>query len=291
MVKQIKDSLEKIDTDGLPMGEKTVEEYICGRYWNPYPTVRYTERPDTAAVYLYEGHVLVIIDGSPSVLITPATYWHHLQHIEEYRQRPVVGSYFRLVRYLAVWISIFLLPVWFLLVDNQHMLPDALAYLGPKEPSVVPLIVQLILIELGMDILKMATIHTPTSMATAIGLVAAVIIGQIAVSVGLFTNEAVLYLSVVAIATFATPTYELGLANRIFRLALLLATAAFGVTGYVGSITLWVLFLVSLKSFYIPYFWPFIPFSYQALKDTFLRAPIPLNRRRPTATHPQDSDR
>lgn len=85
-VEDTKATLQKIDTDGLPMAEKTVEEYLSGRHWNPYPTVRYTERPDTAAAHLYEGHVLIIIDGTPSVMITPATYWHHLQHAEEYRQ-------------------------------------------------------------------------------------------------------------------------------------------------------------------------------------------------------------
>lgn len=291
IVKQIKHSLKKIDIDGLPMGEKTVEEFICGRQWNPYPTVRYTERPDTAAVHLYEGHVLVMVDGSPSVLITPATFWHHLQHAEEYRQRPSVGAYFRFVRFFAVWLSIFLLPLWYLYTENQHMLPDALAFIGPKESTSVPLLVQLILVELGMDMLRMATIHTPSAMATALGLVSAVIIGQVAVQVGIFTNEVILYLSVAAIGTFATPTYELGLANRILRIALLLVTAAFGPIGYVVGVTVWMIFLVRLKSFNVPYLWPFIPFSPRALKDVFLRAPIPLQNRRPAAIHPEDPDR
>src|SRR5690606_36098743 len=78
-VEDIKSKLKEIDTDGLPMAEKTIEDYLSGRHWNPFPTVRYTERPDTAASHLYEGHVLLIIDGSPSVMITPTTYWHHLQ--------------------------------------------------------------------------------------------------------------------------------------------------------------------------------------------------------------------
>ncbi len=105
IVEEVKQSLAKIDTDGLPMGEKTVEEFISGRHLNPYPVVRYTERPDTAAAHLYEGHVLIFVDGSPSVLIAPATFWHHLQHAEEYRNKPIVGAYLRFVRFLAVWLS------------------------------------------------------------------------------------------------------------------------------------------------------------------------------------------
>ncbi|MFB4164306.1 spore germination protein [Alteribacillus sp. JSM 102045] len=291
MIKQIKNSLKEIDTDGLPMGEKTVEEFICGRHWNPYPTVRYTERPDTAAAYLYEGHVMLIIDGSPSVLITPTTFWHHLQHMEEYRQRPVVGTYFRYVRFLSIMLAIFLLPLWFLFADNSHLLPDELSFIGLKEPGTIPLLAQLIIIEIGIDMLRMATIHTPSSMGTALGLVAAVIIGEIAVTVGLLSNEVILYLSVVAIGTFSTPTYELGLANRLYRLVLLFITATFGAAGYMVGCLLWVLFLIRLKSFNIPYLWPFIPFSFEELRDALMRPPIPLNKHRPVVTHPKDPDR
>src|SRR5690606_34596056 len=99
LVERIKDKLKAIDVDGLPMGEKTVEEYIFGRHLNPYPMVRYTERPDTAAVHLLEGHVLVLVDGSPSVMICPTTFWHHVQHAEEYRQKPLVGAFLRWSRF------------------------------------------------------------------------------------------------------------------------------------------------------------------------------------------------
>lgn len=289
-VKKLKDSLENIDTDGLPMAEKTVEEFLVGRSWNPYPTVRYTERPDTAAVHLFEGHVLVMVDGSPSVMITPATFWHHLQHAEEYRQRPVVGAYFRFVRFFAVLLSIFLTPLWFFFAQHQEFLPAALAFIGPKESIAIPLILQLILVELGMDMLRMATIHTPTAMATALGLVAAVIIGQIAVAVGIFTNEVILYISFVAIGTFATPSYEFALANRLYRLFLLIVTAIFGLYGFIIAIMLWVLALARLKSFNLPYLWPFIPFSFRAMRDVVLRAPMPLKNRRPTALDPEDPD-
>ncbi|GAA0603429.1 spore germination protein [Virgibacillus siamensis] len=289
-VKHLKNSLKEIDTDGLPMAEKTLEEFLVGRSWNPYPTVRYTERPDTAAVHLYEGHVLVMVDGSPSVMITPATFWHHLQHAEEYRQRPIVGAYFRFVRFFAVMMSIFLTPLWFFFAQNQEFLPAALSFIGPKESIAVPLILQLLLVELGMDMLRMATIHTPTAMATALGLVAAVIIGQIAVSVGLFTNEVILYISFVAIGTFATPSYEFELANRLFRLLLLVITAIFGLYGFLIAIVLWVLALSRLNSFNVPFLWPFIPFSFRGMRDVVLRAPMPLKNRRPTVLDVEDPD-
>lgn len=291
LVKEIKDALEKIDTDGLPMAEKTVEEYIFGRHWNPYPMVRYTERPDTTASHLYEGHVIIIIDGSPSVMITPTTFWHHLQHAEEYRQNPLVGAYLRIVRFLAVWASLFLLPLWFLFVNHPELLPENLSYIGPDDPGNVPLIVQILLVEIGIDMLRMAAIHTPSSLATALGLVAAILIGQVAVEVGLFTNEVILYLAIAAIGTFATPSYEMSLANRLARIFLLLMAAIFNVYGFVIGMLVWIIYLARMKSLQTPYLWPFLPFSFRAFGEVIFRAPMPLKRRRPQVLHPKDPDR
>lgn len=291
LVKEIKESLEKIDTDGLPMAEKTIEEFVGGRHWNPYPIVRYTERPDTAASHLFEGHVIIIIDGSPSVMITPTTFWHHMQHAEEYRQKPVVGAYLRLIRFFAIWGSLFLLPLWYLFSVNPEFLPEGMKFIGPTDPGDVPLLVQLILAELGIDILRMAAVHTPSSLATALGLVAALMIGQVAVEVGLFTNETVLYISIAAIGTFATPSYEMSLANRLVRLVFLFVAGWFGLVGYIVAITIWLILMVRMKSFQTPYFWPFIPFSYRAFRDVLFRSPIPLKNRRPTILDPQDPDR
>jgi stage V sporulation protein AF len=290
-VKKIKDAIAKIDTDGLPMAEKTIEEYITGRHWNPFPHVRYTERPDTAAVHLYEGHVIIMVDGSPAVLITPTTFWHHLQHAEEYRNKPLVGAYLRLIRYILVWASIFLLPIWYLFATHPDMLPENLSYIGVNDPGQIPLFVQFMIIEVGLDGLRMAAIHTPTALATALGLVAALMIGQVAVEVGLLTNEVIMYFSIAAIGTFATPSYELSLANRLVRMFLLIVTAAFGTYGLVIGIVLFFLFLIRMNSFGIPYLWPFIPFNFRAFRDVIIRSPIPLKNRRPTVLHTKDPDR
>lgn len=290
-VEHLKHTLKKIDTDGLPMAEKTIEEFLSGRHWNPYPTIRYTERPDTAAAHLYEGHVLIIIDGSPSVMITPATYWQHLQHAEEYRQKPLVGAYLKMVRYFAVFLSIFILPLYYLLSVQPELLPQAIDFIGPNEQGNIPLLVQFLIAELGMDMLRMAAIHSPSSLATALGLVAAILIGQISVEVGWFSNEVILYIAVAAIGTYATPSYEMSLANHIVRIVLLLVTALFGVAGYVVGITLWILYLVRMETFKIPYFWPFLPFSLRGFREILIRTPIPLQSKRPDFLNPNDPDR
>jgi stage V sporulation protein AF len=291
VVREVKAALKKIDTDGLPMGDKTIEEYLFGQHYNPYPLVRYTERPDVAAAHLFEGHVLIMVDGSPSVIITPTTFWHHLQHAEEYRQKPIIGIALRLVRFSAVWSSIFLLPLWLLLATNQALLPEGLKYIGPNETGSVPLLGQFLIAEVGIEMLRMAAIHTPSALATALGLVAAILIGQVAIDVGLFSPEVVLYLAVAAVGSFATPSYEMSLANRLIRVVLLIATGFFHVFGYVISITLLLILLTTMRVFDTPYLWPFMPFSATSFRDVIFRSPIPLKRQRPKAIHPLDEDR
>ncbi|HBZ08631.1 MAG TPA: spore germination protein [Bacillus bacterium] len=288
LIETIRKEISNIDIDGISMADKTIEEYLMKQGYNPYPLVRYTERADVGAIHLLEGHVLIFIDTSPSVMITPATYFHHVQHAEEYRQSSAVGTFVRWTRFLGIWASIFLLPLWFLFVLEPSLLPEKLAYIGPDKESEVPLIIQLLIADLGIEFLRIAAIHTPTPLSTAMGLIAAVLIGQIAVDVGLFHSEVILYVSIAAIGTFSTPSYELSVANKIFRMLLLIAVALFKVPGFILGCTIYMLYLVSLRPLNAPYMWPFIPFNPIAFIQVLIRRPVPGSRLRPSIVHPRN---
>ncbi len=261
LVELVKKELNEIQIDGLTMADKTIEEFLVKQGYNPYPLVRYTERPDVAATHLLEGHVIIMVDTSPSVIITPTTYFHHVQHAEEYRQSPAVGTFVRWVRFLGIFASLFLLPLWFIFVLDPSLLPEKLSYIGPNEKTNIPIFVQLLIADIGIEFLRMAAIHTPTPLSTAMGLIAAALIGQIAIDVGLFVPEVILYVSVAAIGSFATPSYELSIANKIFRLLFLVVIALFGVPGFMIGVTVFLLFLANIRSLNTPYLWPFIPFD------------------------------
>lgn len=293
IVEEIRTRLAGIEVDGLPMAEKTVEEWLTKRNrWNPYPLVRYTERPDVAAVHLLEGHVLIFVDTSPSVMITPSTYFHHVQHAEEYRENPMTGLWVRWVRFLGIFASLFFIPLWILFtLIHREWLPTGLAFLGPEDIGAIPIILQFLFAELGIDLMRMAAIHTPTPLATAMGLIAAVLIGDIAVKVGLFAPETILYLAVAAIGMFATPSYELSMANRITRVFFVLSVALLDWYGLVAAFAMWFIMLCRTKSINRPYFWPLVPFNFKALLSVVLRAPVPFNNVRPSFVHPKDKDR
>lgn len=288
LVEIIKKELKEIEIDGIPMADKTVEEFLLKQGWNPYPMVRYTERPDVAATHLLEGHVAIIVDTSPSVIITPTTFFHHVQHAEEYRQTPAIGAFLRWVRFIGMIASVLLVPLWYLFVKNEELLPGALNFIGLKEEFTIPIIVQLMLALLGIDLLRMAAIHTPTPLSTAMGLIAAALIGQIAIDVGLFSAEVILYVAVSAIGSFATPSYELSVANKLTQIFLLFAVFFFNVPGFVVGLTATILYLAFLRSLNTPYLWPFIPFDPQAFMQIIIRVAVPLNKTRLQVTHPQN---
>lgn len=292
LVNSIKDKISSIEIDGIPMAEKSIEELIVsGNTWNPFPKVRYTERPDVAATHLFEGHILVMVDTSPSVIIAPATYFHHLQHAEEYRQNPAVGVYVRWIRFTAIIASLFVTPLWLLFALSPELLPASLDFIGPKETGNVPIFVQFIIAELSLDLMRMAAIHTPSPMATALGVIAALLIGDVAVKIGLFIPEVILYTAIVAVGTFSTPSYEMAMANRLLRLFILLSTGFFRLPGLIVSTVLSFILLALSKSFNVPYLWPLIPFNYRAMKSIVFRSPVPIQNIRPEILKPQDISR
>ncbi|AZV44197.1 spore germination protein [Peribacillus asahii] len=287
----IRKELNRIKLDGLPMADKTVEEFIVRQGYNPYPLIRYTERADIAAAHLLEGHVIVYVDTSPSVILVPTTIFHHMQHVEEFRQSPAVGTFVRWVRFLGIAASLFLLPVWFLFILDPGLLPEKLEFIGPNDKTKIPIVVQIFIAEVGIEFLRLAAIHTPTSLATAMGLIAAVLIGQIAIDVGLFVPEVILYAAVATIGTFVTPSYELGVANKIARLAILALVAIFEVPGLMIGFTLYFILLAGIKAFNTPYLWPLLPFNPKAFSHILLRRPVPGSILRPSVVHPRDKYR
>jgi stage V sporulation protein AF len=291
LLESIRDKIKQVEIDGIPLADKQLEEATVKRGWNPFPLVRYSERPDVVAAHLLEGNVTVFVDTSPSVMILPTTFFDLMQHAEENRQTPFMGTYLRWVRFIGVLASLFLMPLWFLLVLEPGMVPPGMAFIGPNETGDIPLVMQFVLAEIGVDLMRMASVHTPSPLATAMSLIAAILIGDVAVKTGLFVNEVILYMAVAAIGMFATPSYELGLANRIVRLLLIIAVALFRAPGFIVVTTLIFIMLVTMRSFNRPYMWPFIPFDLRSMANFLIRPPVLQNRMRPNLLRPQQRDK
>ncbi|WP_139787272.1 spore germination protein [Cohnella massiliensis] len=291
LVESVRDKIQAVNIDGIPLADKQLEEMTVKTGWNPFPLVRYSERPDVVAAHLLDGSVTVIVDTSPSIMLLPTTYFDLIQHAEENRQSPTIGTYLRWVRFFGMLASVFLLPLWFLYAQNPQLRPEWLWFIGVNEKGDLPLILQFILVELGLDLLRLASVHTPAPLVTAMSLISAILIGDIAVQTGLFVNEVILYMAVAAVGMFATPSYELGFANRIVRLVLLVATFLFNAEGFVVGSTVIFVWLALMRSFNAPFMWPLVPFNANALIGVIFRRPIPRSKFRPSINRSRDNSK
>jgi stage V sporulation protein AF len=176
-------------------------------------------------------------------------------------------------------------------VLQPHLLPETLSFLGPRESGIIPLGLQFVLAEIGLELVRMATVHVPSAQSTALGFIGAFMLGDFATKVGLFGNETIFYMAVAVVGTFATPSVELALAVRIFRMALVVLVTAFKLPGLLGGLLALLALLVTTKSFGIPYLWPLIPFNFKAMQDVIFRLPIPHKVLRPAALKPKDENR
>lgn len=271
VVNLLKDSINKLEIDNLVMSDRALEENIFQQHKSFYPLVRYSERPDIVANHILKGNVAIIIDTSASVILTPTVLLEHTKHVEEYRYPPLVGTMLRMVRYFSILASILIVPLWYLITTFTDY--ESIFLATPEVVLNIPIFWQIILVELMIEILRIATIHTPTQLSNAMGLVSAILLGQMAIDLGLFVPEILLYCSISAIGGFATPSYELSLANKVTKIILLILISLLGKIGFIIGFFGTIYYLLTITVFGVPYLYPLIPFDLKKLTSFVFRVP------------------
>ncbi len=266
--------LDELRTDALSLGHQSMAEcLIRTRWYNPFPKIRCTERPDAAAASLLEGSVLILCDNSPEAMILPTSIFDFLQETGDYYFPPITGCYIRLLRHAIFWITLFLTPLWYLLISHPEWLPDWMAFILPVSEARIPIFAQLLLTEFVIDGLKLASMNTPSMLTNSLSVVGGLILGDFAVNIGWLMPEVILYMAFVAIANFTQPSMELGYAFKFLRMGLLILTALFDVWGFVGGLLLCIVLLASNSTVNRrrSYLYPLIPFNGAALKRLVYR--------------------
>ena len=274
LVKYITEKLNGLQTDALTMGHQSLAEtLITSRWYNPFPKIRYTERPDTTAAHLLEGSVAVLLDNSPSVMILPTSIFTFLQETNDFYLPPLTGTYLRVVRHAVFWLTLFLTPLWFLGCLNPELVPTWLQFALPEERGILPIFLQLLLAEFVIDGLRMASMNTPDMLANSLSVVGGLILGEFAVDAGWLIPEVILYMAFVAIANFTQTSFELGYALKFMRILLLTLIAFFNIWGFAVGVLIILILIVSNRTVNgtHSYLYPLIPFSGRALLSLFIR--------------------
>lgn len=277
-VREIKEKIKAIKTDSLVMGHQSLIECLVRKRWyNPFPKVRCTERPDAACASILEGNIIVLCDNSPEALILPTCIFDFLQDTDDYYFPPITGSYLRIVRQIVFWSAVILTPVWYLLVHNAPNIPSQLMFLVPTEGGNVPILLQLIMAELVIDGLKLASLNTPSVMSNSFGVIGGLLLGDFAVQVGWLSADVIFYMAIVSIASFTQSNYELGYALKFVRILTLILTHLLNYWGFFLGILVGLVLICTNKTVngHHSYLYPLIPFNAKALSRLVFRLKKP----------------
>ena len=276
LLRKLRGKLLGLDVRSLTMAQESLAEAIRPKQWyNPFPKVRYTERPDAAAASIMEGSIVLMVDNSPSVMILPTGFFDFTQESNDYYFPPLVGTYLRVLRVTVFLLSLFITPAWYLMVSEPNRLPGWLNFLSSPEPVSLSLLSQLLVVEFLIDVLKLASLNTPDSLSNSFSMLGALVLGDFAVQAGWLGPEVLVYMAFVSVAGFAQPSYELGYAFKLLRVALLLVTAAFDAWGFcLGVVGIFILLCTTKPLVGKGYLYPLVPFNGKALLRLLVREPI-----------------
>lgn len=236
LLKNLNHRIRDIKVDDLRMNQQSLAECLFKRKWyNPFPKFKFTERPDTAAACLLEGKVVILVDNSPSAMILPTSILDIIEEANDYYFPTLTGMYLKISRALITFLTIFLTPVFLLFMQNLSWLPKIFAFVAVKDTVNIPLIFQLLMLEVAIDGLRLAALNTPSMLSTPLSVIAGLVMGEFSVKSGWFNAEVMLYMAFVAVANYTQPNFELGYALKFMRLELLVLTAVFNWIGFLAG--------------------------------------------------------
>lgn len=288
LVEKVKKRVSEVQVDGL-LDISQLEQHIEERPYSLVPTVLNTERPDRAAGFLMEGHV-ILFDGSPNCLVVPVTFWAFFHTSEDQYQRWPYANFIRAVRLLSFMIALFT-PGIYVAMTTYHteMIPTdlLLAIAATRELVPFPVFLEVLLMEISFELIREAGARVPTPLGPTISIVGALILGQAAVQAGIVSPILVIIVAITGLASYAIPENSTNYMIRMGRFIYLGLGAFIGFYGIAIFFTASIAYLVSIKSFGIPYLAPKAP-HFPSSKDLFFRPAVWKQWLRPFNMNPQD---
>ncbi|MCG0277987.1 MAG: spore germination protein [Thermanaeromonas sp.] len=284
LLQEIRRRLERINIDGI-LESAYIEELIEDNPASPFPQIDHTERPDKVVAALLEGRVALLIDNTPYALIIPTVFIQFMQASEDYYERYWLASFLRLIRFVVLNIAL-LLPSIYVAVSTYHqeMLPTRLLIrlAAQREGVPFPALVEALLLELVFEVLREAGVRLPRMVGQAVSIVGALVIGEAAVSAGLFSPAMVIVVALTGISSFALPIFAMAITIRLLRFIMLILAGVLGFYGIMIGLLAILIHLTTLRSFGVDYLSPVTPYHVRDFKDVFIRTPLWARHTRPT---------
>jgi hypothetical protein len=292
-IQTFRQRIKDLDIDSL-IDSHMLVQYIDDNSSSIFPLFIVSERLDRAVVSLMEGKILVLTGGSPFVIIGPSVFLDFLKSTEDHYLRWHMASFIRILRFVAIVISLFFTPVYVAaLTYHYEIIPQALLSSLAQSRTKVPFppLFEAFFLESIIELLREAGARLPSKVGQTMGIVGGIVIGQAAVQAGFTSNILIMIVALGALASFTVPNYSMSSALRIIRFPMILLAGIWGGIGITVGLCFLLLHLLRQSSLGFPYLSPVYPFRSGDIKDSLIRLPYSFLRKRNQFTRPQDKNR
>lgn len=276
IVDKLRSRLKKLKITGASMSLQAISETLLPQpFFNPFPNVKFTERPDYASACIMEGRVILVIDNTPSAMIFPSSFADFTKETDDYCFPALTGTFVRIIRLVVSIMTVILTPLALWLLNNPTLIPDWLNFLIPTAKVTIPIFWQFMMIEFINDGLRLASLNTPDALSNAMGILGGLILSEFAITAGWFVAEVILLMAFVAISSYAQPSFEMGYAMKYSRLLLLILVQLFDLWGFFAGLVIILGVMLSTKTLMgHTYLRPIIPFVPKEFFKLFVRTRI-----------------
>lgn len=281
LVKTVKQKLARIDIDAV-LDSSYITKFLGEHETSLFKQIGNTEKPDILAAKILEGRVAILVDGSPIALTVPYLLLEDFQSPSDYYGSPYSAMASRLLRMVAVVLSIYL-PAFFVAAELFHLQLLPLSFLLTIASSIkgIPLSpsYEMFLTLAIFEVLNEASIRMPRYVGMVVSIVGGLVLGETAVTAGIISAPTLMIIAFSGICLYTVP--ELEQTFSIIRLAFLIIGGSFGCYGLIVASAGLLVYLVSFENYNTPLMAPFSPIVGSDLKDGLYKGFLREQERRP----------
>lgn len=275
-VNTVRERLTNLQIEDL-IDSAILAELIEDNSYSVFPQMLLTERPDRFCGGLLNGKVGIIVNGSSMAILCPSSFLEFLHSREEQNLRWQLASFIRLLRFGAVFLSIFLTPLYVAsLTFHYEIIPQPLLIPLSESRAIVPFppIVEALILEIIIELLREAGARLPTKIGQTIGIVGGIVLGTAAVQAGITSNILIIIIALCALASFTTPNYMMSNVIRLLRFPIIILAGFWGFYGIMLAFCLLMIHLLRQSSLGAPYLAPLYPPRFVDWGTAIIRLPL-----------------
>lgn len=280
IIKEIKKRLKDFNGESV-VSSGQLEQWLSDRSFSLFPLFDYVTRPDFVVESMLRGRFILIVNGSPSVLIGPINIFELIKSPEDVHFPYYFVLFGRFIRMVGLGVAIFLPGFWVSLASvNIDQLPFALlaTVVVSREGLPLPIGLEAIFILGLFELLREAGIRMPTFLGQTVSIVGGIIIGDAAIRAGLASPTMIVIIALTAVASYTLVNQSLVGTVSILRFYTLLLSIFLGVYGLIIAFFSILIYLSKLESFTVAYLEPIASLRFKEFLAALLVNPFDRKR-------------